>query len=200
MWSFNREVHSSDIIKENIQWYGPYSWPNFEDYNQQEKMTDVEGVYLWTFEFREGFLIYSTGITNSTKRRFATHTREYKKGNYTVLDVNAAQKGERKEIWHGWQYAKLNREEFITKKEVILNSVNEQLKSFRVFIAHVPDKRKRERLEAAIMQNIYVSMEYWSELADRGMHLKGRYNSEIPIEIKNDCKYKIYGLDELFEI
>jgi hypothetical protein len=163
-------------------------------------MKDIEGVYLWTFKFEEGFLIYAAGITNSTKRRFTTHTREYKKGNYSVFDINLIQKGLRKEIWHGWKYAKLNRDEFNERKEIILNAVNEQLKSFRIFIAEIPEKRKRERLEAAIMQNIYLSTEDWSEIADRGMYLNGRYNSEMPVEIKNLCKYKIYGLEETIEI
>lgn len=200
MWSFNRDVDSSKITKKILNWKGPFSWPKFEEYNNQEEMKPTEGVYLWTFEFKEGFLIYAAGITNSTKRRFATHTREYRKGNYTILDIDAAQKGIRKEIWHGWNYAKENQDEFIEKKEMILKSIEEQLKSFRIFIAEIPDKRKRERLEAGIMQNIYISKDFWSELADRGMYLKGRYNSEMPIEIQNCCNHKIYGLKEFLEI
>lgn len=200
MWSFNREVDSSKIAKEIINWEGPFSWPKFEKFNNQEKMQHAAGVYLWTFEYKEGFLIYAAGVTNSTKRRFATHTREYRKGNYTIFDINAAQKGQRKEIWHGWQYAKAHQDEFIERKEIILKSIEEQLKSFRIFIAEIPDKRKRERLEAGIMQSIYISKEFWSELADRGMYLKGRFNSEMPIEIKNCCNYKIYGLKESLEI
>lgn len=200
MWSFNRDVDSSKITKKILNWKGPFSWPKFEEYNNQEEMKPTEGVYLWTFEFKECFLIYAAGITNSTKRRFATHTREYRKGNYTILDIDAAQKGIRKEIWHGWNYAKENQDEFIEKKEMILKSIEEQLKSFRIFIAEIPDKRKRERLEAGIMQNIYISKDFWSELADRGMYLKGRYNSEMPIEIQNCCNHKIYGLKEFLEI
>ena len=86
------------------------------------------------------------------------------------------------------------------RKEIILDAVEKQLRAFRVFICEVFEPRKRERIEAAIMQNIYVSKEPWSELADRGMFLKGRYNSEIPIKIKNICSYIIYGLPETLEI
>ena len=144
--------------------------------------------------------MYGAGITNSTKRRFATHTREYKKENYNVLDINSAKKGERKEIWHGWQYAKTHPEEFLQNKETILKAVDNQLQSFRIFIAEILDTRKRERIEAAIMQNIYTSQEHWSELADRGMFLKERYNYEMPLKMKNISTGKIYGLPKLLEI
>ncbi|GAA5225462.1 hypothetical protein [Membranihabitans marinus] len=55
-------------------------------------------------------------------------------------------------------------------------------------------------MEAGIMQNIYISKEPWSELADRGMYLKGRYNSEIPIIAKNINTKVIYGLPNFLEI
>ena len=106
----------------------------------------------------------------------------------------------RKEIWPGWQYAKEHQDEFNERKEEILKAVDEQLKSFRIFVAQVPDKRIRERFEAAIMHNIYYSKEHWSELADIGMFLKERYNAELPIEVKNICGYKMYGLPEMLEI
>ena len=50
------------------------------------------------------------------------------------------------------------------------------------------------------MQNIYSSKEDWSELAGRGMFLTLRYNYEMPIEIKNICSSKIYGLSDTLEI
>lgn len=70
----------------------------------------------------------------------------------------------------------------------------------RVFVAEIKEIRKQKRLEAAIMQNVYSSKEPWSELADRGMHLEGRYNCELPVEIENICENKIYGIPEKIEI
>jgi hypothetical protein len=200
MWSFNRLKDGENITTENKIWSGPYSWPTFEKNNGLNSIPDIEGVYLFTFKFKDGFLIYAVGITNSTKRRIATHTREYKKGAYTILNIENAEKGERVEIWHGWQYAKDNPQEFEENKDFILSKLDEQLKSFRIFVLRETDKRKRERIEAALMQNIYFSKEYWSELADRGMFLKGRHNFEMPIVIKNMADHKIYGLPESLEI
>jgi hypothetical protein len=200
MWSFNRVRDTSKNEPLEIIWQGPFSWTGYESENKLDKLPDMAGVYLWTFQYNDGYLIYAAGITNSTKKRFRSHTLEYKSGNYTVLDVNAALEGVREEIWHGWKYAKTHEEEYIERKEEILKAVTEQLKYFRVFVAQISDKRTRERLEAAIMHNIYYCKEPWAELADRGMFLKGRYNAEMPLEAKSKSNFKIYGLPESLEI
>ena len=169
-------------------------------HNNLEVIPELEGIYLWTFNYKDGYLVYAAGITKSTRRRFKNHTNNYKKGKYTIFDVNAAEKGERREIWHGWNYAKEHQEEYILRKAEIMKAVEEQLKSFKIFIAEINDKRIRERFEAAIMHYIYYCKEPWAELADRGMFLNGRYNFEIPIEVKNISNYIIYGLPEVLEI
>jgi len=200
MWCFSRIRDERKIVSEEIFWQGPFSWPGYEDKNRLGTVPDIHGIYLLTFSYRQGYVLYAAGITNSTKQRFSTHTREYRKGNYNVLDIDLAEKGERKEIWHGWNYAKTHKEEFQANKETILKAVDKQLNSFKVFIAEVQDLRKRERIEAAIMMNVYNTKEHWAELADKGMFLKGRYNSEIPIILKNRCSNKIFGLPETLEV
>jgi hypothetical protein len=199
-WSFNRIKDKSKIKSKIIEWKGPYSWPKFEDINSLEALIDKEAVYLMTFEFNDGYLIAGVGITKSTKRRFSEHTRAFKKGNYTILDVKSASNGERKEIWHGWDYAKNNQDEFKLNKEKLLKSVDLHLAALRIFIAEEPNVRIRERIEAAIMHNIYVSKEPWSELADRGMFLRERFNSELPILNINKSIKNIYGLPSQLEI
>lgn len=200
MWSFNREKDSEKIPKKLINWQGPFSWPGYEKYNNLSIIPDIEGIYFFTFKYKDGFLVYITGVTKSTKKRFYSHTREYKKGNYTVLNVDSAENGIREEIWHGWKYAKSNPKEFEERKEEILLAVDNQLKSFRIFTAQISDKRMRARFEASIMRNIYYSKEPWSELADRGMFLSERYNYEMPIEIINKCEHIFYGLPKSIEI
>ena len=193
-----KEKSKNEIVE--VNWKGPFSWTGYESENNLEKIPETEGIYLWTFKYKDGFLIYCAGITNSTKKRFRSHTLEYKSGNYTVFEVNEAENGKRKEIWHGWSYAREHREEFNERKGEILNAVENQLKSFKVFVATITDKRIRARFEAAIMNNIYSSKETWSELADRGMHLSKRKKDEEIIETKNISEHKIYGLPEILEI
>jgi hypothetical protein len=111
----------------------------------------------------------SAGNTNSMKRRFFQHKREYMSGNYTVLDVESAKRGERKEIWHGWGYAKKHQDEFLRHKECILRSVEDELASYHLFITEIADKRKQERIEFATIQNAYFSKEPWGDMVDGGM-------------------------------
>ena len=197
LWSFNRSVDGPKIVTENLSWQGPFSWPMKGKVNT---LPDIHGVYLLTFPYMDGYVLYCAGITNSTKRRFSQHTRAYKNGEYSVLCVESAIKGERQEIWHGWEYNRAHRDEFLLHKKNIIKVVDIQLNSFQIFIVEIKDKRKRERLEAALMFNIYVNKEPWAELADRGMSLRGRHNSEIPIVIKNNCPCKIRGVPGTLEI
>ncbi len=199
-WSFNRFRDASLIETEDILWEGPFSWPGFEQINNLIPISDIAGVYLFTFEYKDGYILRSAGHTNSMKRRFSQHKREYMSGKYTVLDVKSANNGERNEIWHGWNYAKEHKDEFLHRKDYILKSVENELASYRLFIAEIADKRKQQRIEFAIMQNAYMSKEPWGDLVDGGAALRGRFSYEMPIEIRNICSCKIYGIPQIFEI
>jgi hypothetical protein len=199
-WSFNRLRDSSLIKTEDIIWQGPFSWIGYERVNKLKPIPDVAGVYLYTFEYKDGYILRSVGVTNSMRRRFREHTREYNKGNYTVLDVESAKIGVRKELWHGWQYAREHQQQFLEHKDDILEFVKNELTAYRLFITQIADRRKRERIEAAILINTYRSKEPWADLFDGGMSFRGRYNDEIPIKVKNICSYKLYGLPETIEI
>ena len=119
MLDFNRMSNTPKIEVREIKWEGPFSWACYENQNNLDIIPDIEGVYLWTFKYKDGYLVYCAGITNSTKKRFRSHTLEYKSGNYTVFEVSEAERGKRKEIWHGWSYAREHRDEFNERKEVI---------------------------------------------------------------------------------
>ncbi|WP_139257455.1 hypothetical protein [Desulforamulus aeronauticus] len=199
-WSFNRIRDTSMIKTEDLIWQGPFSWIGYEQINESKLIPDIAGIYLFTFEYLDGYILRSVGVTNSMKRRLAQHTREYKKGNYTLLDVEFAKNGLRKELWHGWQYAKEHQDTFLENKDVILKFAEKELISYRLFISEIADRRKRERIEAALLINAYSSKEPWHDLIDGGMALRGRYNYEIPIEVKNVCSHKLYGLPEIIEI
>lgn len=199
-WSFNRLRDTSLIKAEDLLWRGPFSWIGFEKVNKLKPIPDISGVYLFTFEYKDGYILRSVGVTNSMKRRFSQHAREYRKGNYTVLDIECAKIGVRKERWHGWGYAKAHQTEFLEHKDTILKFVEKELQAYRLFVTEVTDKRKRERIEFAIMQNIYGSKEPWADLVDGGMALKGRDNYEIPIEVRNVCSYRLYGLSKILEV
>ncbi len=126
-------THELPIIEAN--WKGPFSWPKFEGRNQLDPIPPISGVYLQTFEYQSGYLIYAAGLTRrSVPERFEEHTRKYMNGEYNVLDIDAVQQGIRQEIWHGWGYAREHREEFKEREVVILDAVCKQLAGFRIFL------------------------------------------------------------------
>jgi len=191
--------------KIEVTWNGPYSWPGFESNNSLRPIPQIPGGYLQTFEYRGGYLIYAAGLTHrSVYTRFREHTRKYMNGEYTVLDIAAAQQGIRKELWHGWGYAHKHREEFEERKSIILDSVRKQLVGFRIFITDIEDvgreSRIFERLEAAIMMNLYQQPSPICDVPDRGMHLAPRWDSEDPIIVKSSCAAILHGLPAFLEI
>ncbi|MDT8380153.1 MAG: hypothetical protein RQ739_14805 [Desulfotignum sp.] len=189
----------------NLQadWDGPFSWPNFESENGLPTIPlHSTGVYLQTFEYQNGYLIYAAGITRrSVPVRFKEHTRHYMNGDYTVLDPLAAERGIRKEIWHGWGYAKVHRDQFEENKVEIQEAVKKQLAKFRVFYANFRnEQRLLERVEAAIMNFLYEQKSPYKDLPDKGMMLAPRWNSEEPQTLNNRSKVTIHGLPEALKI
>ena len=183
-------------------WNGPYSWPTFEDYNGLHAIPKLPGLYLQTFDYRNGYMIYAAGLTRRpVPARFKEHTHKYMNGEYNVLDINAAQQGIRKEIWHGWDYAKEHRDEFDERKLEIIDAVQKELDGFRIFVADVGEEpRILERLEASIMENLYRQPSPFCDIPDKGMFLSPRWDSEEPIVIESDCLVTIHGLPRRLEI
>ena len=64
------------------------------------------GVYLVTFEHRDGYLIYAAGETVRLRRRCMEHTLKFMAGEYNILDPVQVKNGVRSEVWHGWGEAK----------------------------------------------------------------------------------------------
>jgi hypothetical protein len=187
-----------------IEWLGPYGWPKFE--GDLPSIPKVPGVYLLTIEYQNGYLIYAAGITRRPmQKRFREHTREYMDGVYNVLDIVAMKAGFRKEVWHGfWMTKKRPREKLAEYKEEqlkIQEAVRKQLAGFRIFAADIGTKKRiLERLEAAIMENLYKQPMPLCEIPDRGMKLTPRRKSEIPIIVKNKCSVVLHGLPACIEI
>lgn len=193
-------THKATTIE--VTWDGPYGWPGFESDNNLRPIPQTPGVYLQTFEYEGGYLIYGAGLTCQTvPKRFKQHTRKYMKGEHNVLDIAAAQQGVRKRIWHSWTYARKHREEFEERKSVILDAVRRQLAGFRIFVTDMgKEKRVLERLEASIMNNLYRQPSPICDIPDRGMHLAPRWRSEDPIIIKNGCAAVLHGVPAFLEI
>lgn len=136
-------METKSITTIGVKWTGPYSWPGFENDNKLPAIPKVSGVYLQTFEYRNGYLIYAAGLTRRPiPARFREHTRKYRNGDYNVLDLIEVEQGIRKELWHGWGYARGHRDEFEAKKASILKAVDRQLLGFRIFLAELQTRSR----------------------------------------------------------
>jgi len=193
----NQEANTIEAV-----WNGPYSWSGFEEANKLPAIPNKPGVYLQTFEYNGGYLIYAAGITRRTvPARLSEHTRKYMSGEYNVLDIAAAEQGVRKEIWHGWDYARRHREEFEERKSIILDAVRRQLLGFRVFVSDTgTERRLLERIEAAIMNHLNKQPTPFCDIPDKGMMLAPRWTDEKPLVMKNLSKVKLHRLPVYLEI
>jgi|SRR5215203_1156270 len=195
--------HEPEKIK--VRWKGPYGWPKYEGENDLPRLPNVPGVYLGTFEYKGGYLIYAAGHTGNTfPKRFKQHTRFYMNGKCTVLDIAAARQGDRCEIYHGWGHARRHPEVFEERKPEILDAVRKQLAGFRILVTDTGsmnlETRVRERLEAAIMDYVYEQPPPICCIPDRRMNLRPRRTSENPIIVENECAALLHGLPDLLKI
>ena len=189
----------------DVEWLGPFGWPKLG--GKLKPLPKTQGVYLLTVEYQNGFLIYAAGVTGRPMpERFDEHTREYMKGTYNVLDIVAMKAGFRKEVWHGFWMGKNRSHEkqanFKKKQSKISNAARKQLTGFRIFTAAISNKRRRERLEEAIMDCLYKQPMPLCDLPDRGMMLSKSKPSETPLIVKNKikCSLALYGLPDCLEI
>jgi hypothetical protein len=176
---------------------GPYGWPKFE--GSLPPLPPVRGVYLLTFEHRDGFLPYSVGITRRPMRmRFLEHRRKYVSGDYNVLEVNAGQQGTRSLFWKGWNWAPERRAAFDATKSDIVGKAERQMEATSIFTMNIgTSPRLPERIEGAIANHFYQRND---TLFDQGMLRMPRWSSEEPIIAAFHCKSALYGLPSQLEI
>ena len=203
----SNEVDTPQVFE--LVWNGPFRWPGIdsEDDTKQHCNTIFGtqcGVYLWTVEHANGFLIYTAGITRRPfVERVREHTRAYMTGVYTIFDVPSLRSGVRKETWHGFWFGKRSAEkqsEYNDRSEEIRMAAEQLLASYRVFVAPLdPAPRLLERIEAAIMNTLYSADGPVSMIPDRGMALYPRWRGEQPIIVRSTSPVHFHGLPAEFE-
>lgn len=193
----------------DLRWEGPFRWPGLDAEGgarafDEDPVAKSCGIYLWTVEHLDGFLIYAVGITRRPfARRFREHTQAYRTGVYTLFDIPSLKDGIRKEIWHGFWTKKRSRRrlvEYDRRREELRAAADRQLANYRVFVAPVgPVPRILQRIEAAIMDALYAAPGPASVIPDRGMALAPRRRQERPILVRNVVPVLLHGFPLEFE-
>lgn len=192
-----------------LVWQGPFGWPgvrleaDVRDLGDSE-FADYSGVYLWTVGYDLGFLIYAAGITSRPYRvRFREHTRAYRRGIYTVFDASSLTRGQREVVWPGFWFGhrSVSAEREYAEREPAIQAATERLLAvYRLFLAPIEaSPRLLQRVEAAIMNSLYLAGGVVGQIPDRGMALAPRWDCEAPVLVRNSCEHLLYGLPEEFQ-
>lgn len=192
-----------------LRWEGPFGWPGLRRKDGLRELDHTAlgakcGIYLWTVEYLDGYLIYAAGVTRRPFiKRFSEHKRAYLTGIYTVFDPSSLRQGVRKEIWHGFWFCKRTAEkqqEYERRSGEIRLAAAELLVDYRVFVAALGSGSLRlERIEAAIMNCLYNAGGPASAIPDRGMALTPRWPNEPPVVVRSVAPVLFYGLPAEFE-
>lgn len=192
-----------------LHWQGPFTWPgtelaNLPDLLNDEHIATCLGIYLWTVEHCGGYLIYTAGITRRPFiKRFQEHTRAYRTGVYTVFESESLKLGVRDIVWPGFWFKKRSVEmqaEYETRTKEIQDAVQLLLKNYRIFVAPLsPAARILERVEAAIMNNLYCADGPAAIIPDRGMALAPRRYDEPVIHVQSISSVQLHGLPSEFD-
>jgi hypothetical protein len=101
---------------------------------------------------------------------------------YTLSDVDALSQGRRVERWRGVWFHKRHPpewlDEFRRRHEEVHALADEQMAACRIFVARTPDdRRRRERLEAAVMEQMHKALKPICDIPEYGMMLAQRWPS-----------------------
>lgn len=173
-----------------LKWHGPFSWTGKTCLSIYDcDMAEGQGIYLWTVPTSDREMIYYVGQTGTAfARRQYEHLCAYGTGSYNILDPYALARGEKRELYLGFNYRQpywRNGREFVERASVLLPAIAGIMEVIRFWFCPIEtDRRTRERIEGAIIQLLDDIAEPGIHLQDKGMHRVLRDKaSESPIHI-----------------
>lgn len=160
----------------------------------------LAGIYLWTVQFRDGFLINYIGETGvSFSRRMKDHMIQCIGGNYRICDAEQLLEGKKRILWNGvWR--KGTRDllpMFVDEMYVKLApQIRDYLRVLDVFVAPIEtDKRTRRRIEGSIAFSLREKAEPIGTFVSEDVRYLGRKQNEMPIQVSITSSAKLFGLD-----
>lgn len=176
--------------KVTVEFHGPLAWIRTAgaEFIFEAEIARSAGVYLWTVETAEGYLIWYVGETGASFRhRMRDHFREQLSGMYMVYDPDAFARGEKRLVWQGMYRRGEERRvpEFLEALPDIWPAVVDLAKALRFFVAPLDcDRRLRKRIEAAIAAYLYAQPGAVGAAQDRGIRYEApRWPNEEPLEL-----------------
>jgi len=183
-----------------VAFEGPFSWPGVPG---APSVFDVDvrrkpGIYLWTVERSDGFLVYYVGETGrSFDVRMFEHYKEHAAGAYHLYSPVEFAKGEKVPLWPG-RYDSRDRRtarECVEQYARLAPAIFELTHIYRFFLAPVAcDERPRRRIEASIWATLKAAPGLAGSFQDDGIRYHPRRDDEPPITCSIECPASLIGL------
>ncbi|MBP7654308.1 hypothetical protein KA977_12855 [Candidatus Dependentiae bacterium] len=191
-------------MNKSLHFHGPYSWRHNGDCVFDSPHIKSSGIYLHTFPYTNGFIVYYVGETgDSFQARLTTHAKGYISGEYRLLDYDALCKGEKKYIWQGlWKTDRVHLfSEFYDKYDEYVVSIKKIMDNMNLFIAPLEaDQRMRRRIEGAIGRHFLTNPGFIGQLPDTDNKLWYRKNEETPLKFRITAASKIFELPDEIQV
>jgi len=192
---------------------GPFNWRSLFSESEAEKF----GVYLWTVQYKEKYLVHYVGETGvSFVKRFIDHTRNQLNGINCIYEPKKLAAGERDKLWEGWWkgregFKKPTRVvEFLEKFTKLSKAAYDSIDKFQIFLLPFDpkfktDERVRKRVETIIAEALFYRPgitrdfqdEYLFSDSNRQSYAKfERKSTEDPIKVIFENSDKIFGLQQ----
>jgi hypothetical protein len=189
-----------------VEFQGPFSWvePSVEASIIHSEVSKLPGVYLWTVETPNGFLVYYVGETGVNFRtRMRDHYKEQLSGMYHIYDPELFSLGEKRELWRGI-YGKGGKHDlykFLDILPLLVTSLIRFVSIIRFYVAPINfERRLRKRFEAALANHLYSQPGVVGAFQDKGIRYELRRNSEDPTKINIICPKEVLGIPTALHI
>ena len=182
-----------------IEFTGPFSWLGEVDAPSlfEDAIGKKSGIYLWTIETEEGYLVYYVGQTGRTfSQRMKEHFKEHLAGFYHLNDPDEFRMGRRVSIWPGLYdvEAKISLPTLGKKHSELSNNIYRLAKQYRFFFAPIKaETRVIERIESAIASYLYQQNGIVGSFQEKGIRYRPRWDNESLLKISIETYKKIAG-------
>jgi hypothetical protein len=163
---------------------------------------NLSGIYLWTINTKDGYMIHYVGQTTKFFKRQKEHLINILGLNYGILDTEVAKNGEMKLLWQGLWRDKDNTllDNSLEKEYTILSKqVIEYINIIEIFFAKLDGKNiLREHIEGSIGWNLRNNHKEYKKLYpdDNHIGISNKLNCKLFIK----CNYNILGLDKEMDV
>jgi len=192
----------NQMIEHKVEWIGPFLFIGPKEQNLfLRPEADRRGIYLWTVEGVEGYLVHYVGQTaQSFGVRFQQHIKDQLSGVYSIYDPSDLVEGKPTKRWEGmwWKAGAWKRTaDFINNLMEHSKWNFELLKIYRIFLAP-PEHESRilERIEAAIVDCLRSKEGVVASMQDPKIRYRWKLKKEASFKVRFVSPCSILGLPE----